>query len=94
MRGKIDRCVYTDTIKAIRTIVRGFQLWRNIGDADGLSFNRPEIFCEEILKMLSPEYKCRVVVEYDPAEEKVSVYQEPMERMKTPEELRAIEWPA
>ena len=92
MRGRIDRRTYVDTIKAIRAIVKGFQLWRNVGETGGLGFEPKEIVCEEILRLLIPEEKCRVIVEYDPAEEKVSVYQEPMEKMKTLEELQRMEW--
>ena len=87
--AKVNRKGYTETMKALQAMVNAFHLLRNAGEKAGAEYTPAEAVCQEILPILTPECKCRVVVEYDPNEAKVAVYREPLDRVKLYDELLA-----
>ena len=82
----IDRKGYEETIGAVLKIAQAVRSLRLAGSS-ARSWKGSEAVCEGILPLLLPKNKCRVVVEYDPAEDKVRAYREPLEQTRIMSDL-------
>lgn len=69
----VDRKGYVDTVKALYQVGNALHKLRTVGSEN--DWTGAEAVCEALFSLMLPDKKCRIVVEYDPANPKICAYQ-------------------